>query len=384
MSEMSKEARSKAKSKVARLVRPNKGAIDASGWTEPLGEAGGTQTGPRPISRRQFKSGGRISGGNTAMRADRKPRNAGGALTADSLINRDVKKANEEREGPKHVGGMKRGGRAHKEMGGLALPSWADSVSRKSGGRTGKFAGGPMMGRPELPGRSMSGAPGVATPIAARPPMMRPGMPRPELQRGMLRKSGGRAMHSAGCVCAKCAGGAVGKARGGELKNEFGANQALAAQRPTPMNARVGNSGKMQNEQSMNAALERMAKAPRTTRKAGGSVTDGSLEGTRPAGGRLARKGGGRAKKGMNVNIIIAPSSTHPPLPAPGVAPPPGGPVGLHQAPPPPPAMAPPGAAPPMGPAMGMPRKSGGRAYPIESGAGGGLGRLEKPRAYGP
>jgi hypothetical protein len=30
-----------------------------------------------------------------------------------------------------------------------------------------------------------------------------------------------------------------------------------------------------------------------------------------------------------------------------------------------------------------MPRRSGGRAYPIEDGAGGGEGRLEKKRAYG-
>jgi hypothetical protein len=30
-----------------------------------------------------------------------------------------------------------------------------------------------------------------------------------------------------------------------------------------------------------------------------------------------------------------------------------------------------------------MMRKRGGRAYPLESGAGGGLGRLEKIKAYG-
>jgi hypothetical protein len=236
------------------------------------------------VSRRQFKRGGKVHGEAAMAHAGRKPRKSGGStLTANSLINRNVKEANEERVGTKHIGGMKKGGRTHKMIGG---------------------------GCEQMPARPMPG--------------MRP----------MMRKAGGKA---------KCGGGMVAKAKGG-------------------------------------------------------SVEDGALEGTRPAGGRLARKGGGRAKKGMNVNIIIAPSSPKPAMPLPGGLPPPGGgPVGLHQgAPPPPPMMPPPGAAPPMGPAP-MPRKSGGRAtnvhdqngrkvgraYPIESGAGGGLGRLEKIRAYG-
>lgn len=264
MSALAEQARAKAKAKVARMVAPNKGSVDASGWTEPTDELGDVQTGPRPVSRRQFKAGGKVA----AMHAGRKPRKSGGSLTADSLINRDVKEANEERAGSKHIGGMKRGGRAHKEMGGLALPAWNNPVSRASGGRT----------------------------------------------------------HGKGCDCGKCTGGAVGKAAGGAL--------------------------------------------------------DG---GTRPAGGRIARKGGGRAKKGMNVNIIIAPAGggAKPPMPMPMDAPP-GGPVGLHQG------LPPPGAGAPMGPPAGAPmpmpmaRKSGGRTkYPIDSGAGGGLGRLEKARAYG-
>jgi hypothetical protein len=127
----------------------------------------------------------------------------------------------------------------------------------------------------------------------------------------------------------------------------------------------------------------------RVGRKSGGPAIN---DGTRPVAGRLARKGGGRTKKGTNVNIIIAPQGGGQPG-AGGPPPmPPGGPVGLHQGAPPPAAMGPgvppgampPGAPPPM-------RKAGGRvgegfsgktakpgAYPIESGAGGGLGRLEK------
>jgi hypothetical protein len=282
MSALSEKARSKAKSKAERLTSSNSGSVDASGWREPTDEKGEVQTGMRVLSRRQFKRGGKVAGDAAAARADRKPRKSGGSLTAESLINRNVKSANEDRDGSKHIGGMKKGGRAH------------------------KMVGGPMMGRSGMP--------------AAQP---MPG------SRPMMRKAGGKASHGESCSCAKCSGGRVGKA-------------------------------------------------------AGGGIPDG----TRPAGGRLARQGGGRAKKGMNVNIIIAPPGGNKPAMPAGAMPPPGaGPVGLHQAAPPP-QMPPPGAGAPMGPPPGaMPppqmRKRGGRAYPIESGAGGGLGRLEKARAYG-
>jgi hypothetical protein len=282
MSALSEQARSRAKSKVERLTSAKGGQVDASNWRERTDEMGDVQTGERPISRRQFKRGGKVAGAMAAARADRKPRKSGGsALTADSLINRNVKDANEERDGSKHIGGMRKGG------------------------RTGKALGGPM----QMPAAA---APAAGGAMVAAPPMR-------------AFKDGGK-VHGGDCKCAKCSGGRVG-------------------------------------------------------RKEGGAINDG----TRPTGGRLARKGGGRTKKGMNVNIIIAPQGggQKPPMPMPGA--PPGGPVGLHQAAPPP--MAPPGAGAPMGPGAGMPppmaRKSGGRAYPIESGAGGGLGRLEKIKAYG-
>jgi hypothetical protein len=251
MSAMSEQARSRAKSKVERLTRATSESPDASGWHEPTDEKGGVQTGPRPISRRQFKAGGKVSGEHAKMHAGRKPRKSGGATTVDGgLINRDVKAANEDRDGTKHIGGMKTGGRAHKATGGnmsaMALPQAFTPVARKAGG-----------------------------------------------------------------------------------------------------------------------------------------VIDG---GTRPKGDRIARAKGGRAKKGMNVNIIIgAGAGQRSPMAPPIMPPPPGGPVGLRQGMPSP--MPPPGAAAPMGPGAAMPppmpRKRGGRAYPIESGAGGGLGRLEKIRAYG-
>lgn len=237
MSEMSERARAKAKAKVSRLTTDPHQKVDASSWEPPEPMHPEVKTGMRPVSRRQFKRGGKVGSEKAAMHAGRKPRKSGGyALTADSFVNRDVKEANKERDGEKFIGGMKKGGRAD----------------------------------------------------------------------------------------GKCAGGRA--------------------------------------------------------YKGGGSVTDGILQGMRPAGGRLARAKGGRAKKGMNVNIIIAPGGGQA-RPSMGMPmPPPGGPVGLHQGASPP--MPPPGAAPPMGPPLQM-RKRGGRAYPIDSGAGGGLGRLEKARAYG-
>jgi len=282
MSTTSEKAREAAKSKVERLTRadPLK-AVDASGYRPEGAMDADVQTGPRPVSRRQFRRGGSVEGAKAIMRADRKPRASGGRTKIDGgLINEDVKEANQEREGLKHVGGMKRGG------------------------RTGKLGGGPLMqatGSPSLPPTTIG------------------------------RKEGGK-VHASGCECAKCGGGRVEKAKGGAI---YG--------------------------------------------------------GTRPVAGRLARKGGGRTKKGTNVNIIITqPGGMARPMPPPAMAAPPtGGPVGLHQGVPPPP---PPGASPAA--AMPMPRKSGGRAvdggklakpgpYPIESGGGGGLGRLEKAKAYG-
>lgn len=289
MSTASESARAAAKSKVERLMKSDPHArVDASNY-RPDGEMhADSQTGPRPISRRQFRRGGQVEGLKGAARADRKPRASGGRTKVDGgLINEDIKQANEEREGTKHIGGMKRGGRA------------------------GKLAGGPLMqatGSPQMPPTTIG------------------------------RKEGGK-VHVSGCGCAKCGGG-------------------------------------------------------RVERKEGGATKSPVYGGTRPVAGRLARKGGGRTKKGTNVNIIITqPGAGGPPMPPPGaIPPPPGGPVGLHQGAPPP--MPPAGAAPPG--AMPMPRKSGGRtlekdggklvkpgAYPIETGGGGGLGRLEKAKAYG-
>lgn len=130
------------------------------------------------------------------------------------------------------------------------------------------------------------------------------------------------------------------------------------------------------------------------------NIGAGGQPGLFQRGGRTARKDGGRAKGKTNINIIIGGKpggEDHPQQPPqmPPFPPPPPA-QGVPVAAPPP--MAPPGGAPgapggmpaPGGPPRpGMPpspmmRKSGGRTtYPIDNGAGGGKGRLEKIKAYG-
>ena len=120
MSDVAKKARAAMKAKAQRLGadRPLE-KVDSSTFTPPELLNADVKTGMRPISRRAFKKGGKVMGDCAPTRADRAPRKSGGkAITADSLINRNQKEANESREGIKHVGGMKKGGRAGREEGG--------------------------------------------------------------------------------------------------------------------------------------------------------------------------------------------------------------------------------------------------------------------------
>jgi len=123
------------------------------------------------------------------------------------------------------------------------------------------------------------------------------------------------------------------------------------------------------------------------------------MSGVRRTGDRIPRKSGGKVGKGKtHINIMINPHGAgNGPTPAgmpqagmpkpagtpvpvvPPSAPPMGMPMGVPMGMPmgAPPAMPQQGAMPP------MPRKRGGRAYPIKDGAGGGEGRLQKMKAYG-
>ena len=122
--EYRKQAKKAMNDKITRMTAPLKGPVDASGWEAYDLLSADAKTGMRPVSRRAYKNGGKVDakpeGKMCGGRADRKKRKSGGkALTADSLINRNVKEANEDREGKKHIGGMKSGGRAKRGFGGF-------------------------------------------------------------------------------------------------------------------------------------------------------------------------------------------------------------------------------------------------------------------------
>ena len=128
MSEAAKTARNAMKDKAKRLTSTDPHTkVDSSTWTPPEAENAGVKTGARPLVKRLYKKGGRVvgkaEGAKAKFRADRKPRKAGGraehkAPWVDDLINRDVRMANDVREGVKHEGGFKKGGKIHKEGGG--------------------------------------------------------------------------------------------------------------------------------------------------------------------------------------------------------------------------------------------------------------------------
>ena len=125
MSDVAKKAREAMKSKAKRLASGDPHAkVDASGWTPPEPLNTEAKTGLRPVSRRAYKAGGKVEGEDCAPRADRKKRKNGGRTAEDyanAKVNRNVKEANAEKFGKPHVGGMKKGGRAHKMDGGINL-----------------------------------------------------------------------------------------------------------------------------------------------------------------------------------------------------------------------------------------------------------------------
>jgi hypothetical protein len=161
MHEMAKKAREAMRGKAKRLAGEKDSKVDSSDFTPAPMLNADVKTGMRPISKQGFRKGGKVEGAKAMTHAGRKPRKAGGrAITADSLINRNQKEANEEREGKKHIGGMKKGGRAGRLFGGAIdnlltskaiqgespasmeqlLKGFSDG--KKSGGRAKKAIGG--------------------------------------------------------------------------------------------------------------------------------------------------------------------------------------------------------------------------------------------------
>lgn len=125
MYDIAKKARAGMKSKAERLAGEKDRKTDSSDWSPPEPLNADVKTGMRPVSRRAYKKGGAVKGEVGKQRADRAPRKAGGKVDTkgeqplvDRYINRDLKKANDYRDGTKHVGALKHGGRAKKADGG--------------------------------------------------------------------------------------------------------------------------------------------------------------------------------------------------------------------------------------------------------------------------
>jgi len=405
MSEASKAARKAAASKLKKMVSadPSGAPVDASSYTppEPLGAT--SQTGMRPVSKRQFKRGGKVlghvKGAAAHHHAGRKPRKAGGSAMppVDRFINRDDKKANEFRDGTKHIGGMKKGGRVHKMGGGGMDPQAAGAMQDPRMVAAQRMA---ASNRANVPQAMLQSSPTTS-----------------KLSKGAGLKKGGMAHRShkggggtpmppempASIRASRAAEAAQSKMNS---QHQYGLNGDI---RPDRRNALPGDD----ITTSIGARMEDRKRGGRTSshpdvaedkklikkmvkgaalKCGGGSLSKET--GTRPTGGRMARKDGGRAKGKSDIKIMINAA----PHPQEGMMQPQGGPpkpAGAVPVPMPPAGGAPAGAPPmpmpipmpmPMGgPPQGAPqmgRKAGGRVYrtaqDIDAGSASGEGRLEK------
>lgn len=404
MSEAAKAARKAMHAKIARITRADpKQRVDASGYTPPDALDADVKTGARPISQRQYKRGGKVvgkvHGEHAKHHAGRKPRKSGGRLsTPDGLINRDDREANEEREGIKHIGAYAKGGSTY----GVSTPLRLKKTY-SAGERTSKVYRDPDWNEYRVK-HFVDGAHRPDSDYHTDYAEDAHDRAQAYLKEKYAKGGSTHRKHHAGGGSAKASHfeGSARDEREDKIlakKHHMSFGKWEASDLDKKHDRQQSMKG-LKHGGEVHHSSCKCAKCGGLMRRAdGGSVSDGELEGTRPTGDRMARKHGGRTKgKGKtDIKIIIGghpgmdgmgagpprPPMGHP-MGGPPMGPPPGGP----------PMGGPPPGMPPMGPGgpppMPMPRKSGGRAYNATkmlaehtTGAGGGLGRLVKIKAYG-
>ena len=419
MSDMAKQARAAMKAKAKSLAAGGNEKVDSSDWSPSDPIHAEAKTGMRPISRRAFKKGGKVVGAKAEMNMGRKPRQGGNRdLSANSLINRDAKSANEEREGIKHVGGMKKGGRIKKQgAGAVTGDAINDLLAANPGPSTGPVDETPRSApnapenqkiTPEMLAKMKAAAAAQAA-ASRRKDGGRTKHDDAAMDAALIKKmvkssartkkEGGGGLEGAlgglltseilkgesplstkgmiGMLSPKKSGGRAKKAGGGFLKDA--ASELAKDETKTFMKSKLddvmGNSGA--------SGMTNFKKGGRTAKKTGGGIFSGpgypsKVPGVVP-GGRTAHAAGGKAKRHgkTNVNIVIAAGK---PAGMDGMANPMGGPTSPPDGMPiavqagpggPPMGGMPPAGLPPMPPGLPggapgglppMPRKSGGRA----------------------